>query len=63
MRMHIGTLFAGLIFLALGIAFTLEAMDVWSLSVSDLRYIGPLALVVAGAAVVVGSLNRREHTR
>lgn len=62
MRMHIGTLFAGLIFLALGIAFTLEAMDVWSLSVSDLRYIGPLALVVAGAAVVVGSLNRREHT-
>jgi len=60
--MHIGTLFAGLIFLALGIAFTLEAMDVWSLSVSDLRYIGPLALVVAGAAVVVGSLNRREHT-
>ncbi|HSJ35476.1 MAG TPA: DUF5668 domain-containing protein [Acidimicrobiia bacterium] len=62
MRMHLGTLFAGLIFLALGIAFTLEAMDVWSLSVSDLRYIGPLALVVAGAAVVVGSLNRREHT-
>lgn len=62
MRMHTGTLFAGLIYLALGIAFTLEAMDVWSLSVSDLRYIGPLALVVAGAAVVVGSLNRRERT-
>jgi hypothetical protein len=62
MKMHLGTLFAGLIFLAVGVAFALEAMDVWSLSLSDLRYIGPLALVVAGAAVVAGSLNRRQPT-
>lgn len=62
MRLHIGTLFAGLIYLAVGIVFALEAMDMWSLSLSDLRYVGPLALVLAGAAVVVGSLNRRQPT-
>lgn len=60
MKLHVGTLFAGLIYLAVGIAFAFEALDMWSLSLSDLRYIGPLALVVAGAAVVVGSLNRRQ---
>jgi hypothetical protein len=58
-----GTLFAGLIFLLVGVAFTLEALEVWTLSVSDLRYVGPLALLVVGAAVVVGSVNQDQPTR
>lgn len=63
MRIHMGTLFAGLIFLLVGVAFTLEALEVWTLSVSDLRYVGPLALLVVGAAVVVGSVNKDQPTR
>lgn len=63
MRIHMGTLFAGLIFLLVGVAFTLEALEVWTLSVSDLRYVGPLALLVVGAAVVVASVNQDQPTR
>ncbi|MFP3913865.1 MAG: hypothetical protein ACLFWM_03250 [Actinomycetota bacterium] len=59
MRLHPGTLLAGFIYLATGVAFLLEALGAWSLRVSDLRYIGPLALVAVGLAVLVGSLTRR----
>lgn len=59
MRMHAGTFFAGAIFFLVGVAFLLEALEVWDLSVADLRYVGPLALVVAGLAVVVSSISRR----
>lgn len=59
MRMHGGTFFAGAIFFLVGVAFLLEALEVWDLTVGDLRYVGPLALVVAGLAVVVSSISRR----
>lgn len=61
MRFHPGTLFAGVIYLALGVAFVFEALDAWSLSISDLRYVGPLALVLAGLAVVIGSIAGRRN--
>jgi len=58
MRLHKGTLFAGVIYLGIGIGFLLEALEVWTLQISDLTVVGPLALVVLGLAVVVGSLGR-----
>lgn len=58
MRFHAGTLFAGFIYLMVGVVFVLEALGYWSLRLSDLRYLGPLALVVVGIAVVVGSVTR-----
>lgn len=58
MKLHAGTLFAGTIYLAIGVAFIFESLGAWSLGVGDLRYVGPLALVVAGLAVVVGSVTR-----
>lgn len=61
MRVHVGTLFAGAIYLAVGIAFIFEALGAWTLSISDLRFVGPLALVVAGVAVVIGSLSKPER--
>lgn len=61
MKLHAGTLFAGAIYLAIGIAFIFESLGAWSLRVSDLRYIGPLALVVAGLAVVIGSVTRANR--
>jgi hypothetical protein len=57
MKLHTGTLFAGVVYLAVGLAFVAEALDWWTLQMGDLRYVGPLALVVVGIAVVFGSLN------
>jgi len=60
MKAHPGTLFVGIVYLAVGVAFVLEALDVWDLRFGDLRYLGPLALVVVGVAVIVGALARRD---
>lgn len=57
MRMHAGTMFAGLVYLAVGLSFVAEALGWWDLQVADLRYAGPVALVVAGFAVMVGSIR------
>ena len=57
MRLHRGTLLAGVIYLTVGLAFIAEALDWWTLRMEDLRYAGPLALVVAGIAVVFGSIE------
>jgi hypothetical protein len=51
-------LFAGVIYMGIGIGFLLEALEVWTLQISDLTVVGPLALVILGLAVVVGSLGR-----
>ncbi len=61
MRLHNGTLLAGIVFLLIGVAFVLEALGVWTLLIGDLRYIGPIALVVVGVAVVVGSIGRSNR--
>jgi hypothetical protein len=61
MRLHKGTLFAGVVFLAIGVTFILEALEVWSIRIADLRYIGPIALVVLGVAVVIGSMGRSDR--
>ncbi|HEY7468336.1 MAG TPA: DUF5668 domain-containing protein [Acidimicrobiia bacterium] len=62
MTLHKGTLFAGVIYLAMGVVFLLEALDVWTLSIGDLRYFAPIALVVLGLAVVIGSLGRNRQS-
>jgi hypothetical protein len=61
MSVHRGTLFAGLIYLLIGVALVLEALEVWTLHIGDLTYLGPIALVAVGLAVVVGSLGRRDQ--
>ncbi len=62
MRLHNGTLFAGIVYLAVGLAFVAEALDWWTLQIEHLRYVGPLALVVVGVAVVFGSINTSRST-
>lgn len=61
MRLHKGTLLAGIVFLLIGVAFILEALEVWTVQISDLRYIGPIALVVVGVAVVFGSMGGSDR--
>ncbi len=58
---NIGTFAAGLVFLATGVALTLEELDVWTLSIGDLRLIGPLVLILIGLVVMLGSIERRRH--
>jgi hypothetical protein len=57
MTLHKGTLFAGVIYLGVAIAVILEALGFWTLQIGDLRYLGPIALVVLGLAVVIGSMG------
>ena len=57
MTIHRGTLFAGVVYLGIGVAFILEALEVWALQIGDLRFVGPVALVVLGLAVVIGSMR------
>jgi hypothetical protein len=47
-----------MVYLALGVAFILEGLEVWILRIGDLRYAGPLTLVVVGLAIVVGGVQR-----
>jgi hypothetical protein len=63
MRLHRGTLFAGVVHLMVAIVFMLEALDVWTLGIGDLRYAGPIALVLLGLAVGIGSLGRSDTQR
>lgn len=58
MKLSKGSLVAGLIFVAMGIGFTLEALGVWDVRVGDLRAIGPLTLVVIGVLLILGAIGR-----
>lgn len=60
MKLHVGTLFAGLIYLAVGLTFVTEALGWWTMQTADLRLLGPIALVVAGLAVVGSAVGRRQ---
>ncbi|HJU81026.1 MAG TPA: hypothetical protein VJ796_04670 [Acidimicrobiia bacterium] len=62
MKLHIGTLFAGLVYLIIGLVFLAEAAGWWTFQWSDLRLIGPLALVLIGLAVLVGTMTRKSPT-
>jgi hypothetical protein len=62
MKLHSGTLMAGLVYTGIGVAFVLEALGYWTLRVADLRVIGPLALLVIGLGLIVGTLTRGNQT-
>jgi hypothetical protein len=62
MSLHKGTLFAGIVYLGVAIAFILEALGFWTLQIGDMRYVGPIALVVLGIAVAIGSLGNDQKS-
>jgi hypothetical protein len=51
MRRHPATFSAGLIFMAIGIAYILEAFEVWEVRLGRLW---PVVLIVVGAVVILG---------
>lgn len=58
------TLVTGLVLTALGVVFLFEAAGAWSFRLSHLAVIGPLLLILAGAAVLARGLgtSRRHRT-
>ena len=60
MTLHKGTLLVGLLFTTLGFAFVLEALDLWTVRLADLRLIAPIALVIIGGSIIIGSLDSNK---
>ena len=56
----VGGLIAGAVFTVVGVLFLLEAGEVWTFALSDLRYFAPLALIVIGVSVLIGGLTRAD---
>ena len=52
---HLTTAVIGLIFMALGVVFLLDQLDVFSLNA---RYIVPAFVIGLGLAIMAGSLSR-----
>ncbi|MGD2101994.1 MAG: hypothetical protein PVG83_07135 [Acidimicrobiia bacterium] len=55
-KLHIGTLLSGLALAVWGTGLLGDGLDWWSLELADLRYVGPILIIVIGAFVVVGAL-------
>jgi hypothetical protein len=51
-------LVAGIVFIAAGVAFLLEGLDVWDL---ELRMLAPAALIGVGLAILLGGRGGRTR--
>lgn len=61
-EIHIGTLLWGLVLTIWGVGLLGVGLDWWDLELLDLRYAGPILLVVVGAVILFGAImsGRRE---
>lgn len=62
MRPHLPTLWSGIVLIAIGVGFGLEAAGVWSFEVGQLQLIAPLALIAIGVGFLLGSLSKPPPT-
>ena len=58
MREHPGTFVSGIVFMVIGVAYLLHALDVWNVRVWRLW---PLFVIAVGVAVLIGGLQSRRH--
>jgi hypothetical protein len=56
-RLDIVSLVGGLLFVGLGVAFLLDALDAWS---ADITWVPPIVLIVLGVAGVLSTVGRRD---
>lgn len=52
-----GSIAFGLFFVAVGVAFLLDRLDVWTIRA---RYLPPIVLIALGVAVLVGARRSRR---
>lgn len=62
-RFDLGSFIAGVLFMALGLAFALEADGQWTFQLSHFRYVGPLVLIVIGISILAGARLDQRHDR
>ena len=55
-RMHIGTALWGLVLTIWGVALLGVGVGWWDLELVDLRYAGPILIIIVGAVIVFGAL-------
>lgn len=55
-KFHVWTLLCGLVLAAWGTGLLGDGMGWWNLELTDLRYAGPILIIVIGALVVIGAL-------
>ncbi|MDH3296069.1 MAG: hypothetical protein OER95_17260 [Acidimicrobiia bacterium] len=60
-RLNVGGFVAGIMFMAIGLAFILEADGRWTFQLSHFRYLGPLVLIMIGVATLVGTGLGRQR--
>lgn len=55
-RIHLGTLLWGLVLSAWGVGLLGLGAGWWDLELADLRYAGPILIIVVGAVILFGAL-------
>lgn len=55
-RVHVGTLLWGLVLALWGTALLGVGVGWWDLDLLDLRYAGPILIIVVGAVILFGAL-------
>jgi hypothetical protein len=58
MKRHPGTFGAGLLFIAIGVAYLLEALEVWQVRIGRLW---PIALIVVGLVVLIAGRSEDDE--
>jgi hypothetical protein len=57
MKEHPGTFVAGIVFMLIGLAYLLHALDVWSVNVWRLW---PVFVIAVGVVVLIGGMRSRK---
>jgi hypothetical protein len=57
MKEHPGTFVAGIVFMLIGLAYLLHALDVWSVNVWRLW---PVFVIAVGVVVLIGGMRTRK---
>lgn len=55
-RLHLGTLLWGLVLAAWGVGLLGVGAGWWDLELADLRYAGPILIIVVGAVILFGAM-------
>lgn len=62
-RFHVGTFLWGVVLTLVGAALAAVGFGWWELAALDLRYVTPLFVILAGAAILAGALTSGRRDR
>lgn len=62
-QFHVGTFLWGVVLTLAGAALAAVGLGWWELAAFDLRYVGPILVVVVGAVILLGALTPGSRSR